>query len=72
MLSIFLQECMNFEIKVADKICNFTCLYRSPSQSKDELESSVDHLISSQLPSEFAYLIVLPGGFNAQTIGWFP
>ena len=30
-----LQECINFEIKIADKICNFISLYRSPSQSKD-------------------------------------
>ena len=33
----FLQECINFEIKVADKTCNFISLYRSPSQSKNEL-----------------------------------
>ena len=40
----FLQECINFEIKIADKICNFISLYRSPSQSKDEFESFADNL----------------------------
>ena len=29
-----LQEYINIEIKIADKTCNFTSLYRSPSQSK--------------------------------------
>ena len=39
-----LQECINFEIKNADKICNFISLYRSTSQSKDESESFADNL----------------------------
>ena len=41
-----LQECINFEIKIADKICNFISLYRSPSQSKDEFESFADNLVA--------------------------
>ena len=39
-----LQECINFEIKIAYKTCNFISLYRSPSQSKDEFESFADNL----------------------------
>ena len=39
-----LQECINFEIKIADKICNFVSLYRSPSQSKYDFESFADNL----------------------------
>ena len=27
----YLQECLNFEIKIGRKTCNFVCLYRSPS-----------------------------------------
>ena len=37
------QECINSEIKIADKACNFISLYRSPSQSKDEFESIADN-----------------------------
>ena len=55
-----LQECINFEIKIADETCNFISLYRSlsrslyrslslcislyPSQSKDEFEYFADNL----------------------------
>ena len=39
-----LQECINSEIRIADKICNFNSLYRSASQSKDEFESFGDNL----------------------------
>ena len=34
----YLQECINFEAKIANKTCNFVSLYRSPSQTKDEFE----------------------------------
>ena len=30
-----LQECINFEIKIAGQTCDFISLYRSPRQSKD-------------------------------------
>ena len=69
-----LQECINFEIKIADKTCNFIFLYRSPSQSKDEFESFADNLelnidsITLRNPS----MIVVLGDFNAQTKGWYP
>ena len=41
---LLLQKCINFEIKIADKTCNFISLCRSPSQSKDEVESFADNL----------------------------
>ena len=68
------QECINFEIKIANKACNFISLYRSPGQSKDELESFADNLelnLDSVALSN-PYLIVVLGGFNAQTKGWYP
>ena len=69
-----LQECINFEIKIADKICNFTSLYRSPSQSKDEFESFADNLelIHDSIVHRNPYLIVVLGDFNAPTKGWYP
>ena len=69
-----LQECINFEIKIADKICNFISLYRSPSQSKDEFESFADNLELNLDSNAFRnpYLIVVLGDFLAQTKGWCP
>ena len=68
-----LQECINFEIKIADKTCNFISLYRSPSQSKDEFESFADNLELNldSVALRNPYLIVVLGDFNAQTKGWY-
>ena len=30
-----LEECINFELKLGDKLCHFVALYRSPSQAQD-------------------------------------
>ena len=35
----YLQECINFEMKIGEKLCNFIVLYRSPSQSQDDFET---------------------------------
>ena len=69
-----LQECINCEIKIADKICNFMSLYRFPSQSKDEFESFADNLELNldSVVHKNPYLIVVLGDFNAQTKGWYP
>ena len=69
-----LQECINFEIKIADKTCNFISLHRSPSQSKDEFESFADNLELNlgSIALRNPYLIVVLGDFNAQTKRWFP
>ena len=40
----YLHECINFELKIGDKLCNFVALYRSPSQTQDELEKFSDNL----------------------------
>ena len=32
----YLQECINFEMKIDDKNCNFRSLYRPPSQTLDD------------------------------------
>ena len=68
-----LQECINFEIKIADKICNFISLYRSPSQSKDEFESFADNLELNldSIVHRNPYLIVVLVDFNAQRKGWY-
>ena len=40
----YLQECLNFEIKIGHKLCNFMSLYRSPSQSQGTFETFIDNL----------------------------
>ena len=62
------QECINFEIKIADKTGNFISLYRSPSQSRDEFESFAEFNLDSAALRD-PYLILVRGDFNAQTKG---
>ena len=35
----YLQECINFEIRIGGKLCRFISLYCSSSQSKDDFEA---------------------------------
>ena len=35
-----LQECINLELIIGDNICNFIRIYRSPSQTHDDLIKS--------------------------------
>ena len=37
----YLQECINFEVTVGNKMCNFVSLYRFPSQIEDESENFI-------------------------------
>ena len=39
-----LKECVNFEVKIGDKTCNFVSFCRSPSQTKDEFENFIKKL----------------------------
>ena len=39
----YLQECINFELKIGDKLCTFVGLYRSPSQSPDNFETFIEN-----------------------------
>ena len=40
----YLSECINFEIMIGNKICNFITLYRSPSQNQDDFQAFIDNL----------------------------
>ena len=40
----FLHECINFTMRIGDKVCNFISLYRSPHQSIEEFETFADNL----------------------------
>ena len=69
----YLEECMNFEISFAGKVCNFISLYQSPSQSHDILETFVDNLELNldTIANKNPYLIVILGDFNAKSSNWY-
>ena len=39
----YLHECINFELKKGDKLCNFVALYRSPSQMQNKFQTFSDN-----------------------------
>ena len=65
----FLNECINFEIIIGGKMCNFLCLYRSPSQTRDIFETFADNLelTVDTLTNKNPFLIVAIRGFNTKT-----
>ena len=40
----FLNECINLELSIGGKVCNFLCLYRSPCQTPDTFETFAANL----------------------------
>ena len=69
----YLQECINFELNTAGKICNFISLYRSPSQIQDEFKKFIDNLELNleTLCQNNPFLIVLIRDLNAKLKNWY-
>ena len=68
----YLSECINFEITIGNKICNFIILYRSSSQNQDDFLAFKDDLEMNleTLAQRNPLLTVVIGDFNAnQKIG---
>ena len=65
----YLNECINFELKIGDKLCTFVALYRSPSQSQDNFKTFIDNfeLNLETLSRKNPFLLVAIGGFNAKS-----
>ena len=65
----YLQECINFELNIYGKTCNFISLYRSPSQTQDEFEKFIDNLELNleTLCQNNPFLTVLIGDLNAKS-----
>ena len=40
-------ECINFQIKIKDKLCDLISLNHSPNQSQDEFESFINNFESN-------------------------
>ena len=69
----YLHECITFEIKLGDKICNFVSLYRSPNQSEDDFENFCNDFELTLDPASATnpFLIVAIGDFNAKSSNWY-
>ena len=69
----YLQECINFELKIGDKLCNFISLYRSPSQSLDEFEKFSENLERNldDLLQNNPFLVVVISDFNVKSNNWY-
>ena len=68
----YLSECINFEITIGNKICNFITLYRSPSQNQDNFLAFKDNLEMNleTLEQRNPFLTVAIGDFNAKSKNW--
>ena len=68
----YLQECINFEIKIEGKLRNFISLYRSLNQSQDDFESFISNLeynLDSVMVNN-PFLTVILGDVNAKSSLW--
>ena len=68
-----LDECINFEVSIANKICRFIHLYRSPSQKQDEFQEFKSNLEMNldALSTNNPFLTVVIGDFNAKSSSWY-
>ena len=56
-----------------DKFCNFSALYRSPSQFQDQSKSFKENLelnLESAMQNNPFLVVVLLGDFNAKSSNW--
>ena len=69
----YLNECINSELKIDDKLWTFVALYRSLSQSQEHLQTFIDNfeLNSETLSRKNPFLLVAIGDFNAKPKCWY-
>ena len=62
----YLHECINFQIKIGEKLCNFIVLHRSKSQSQDNFERFLKNfeLNLDTILANNPFLTVVLGDFN--------
>ena len=68
-----LDECINFEVSIANRICRFIHLYRSLSQKQDEFQEFKSNLEINldALSANNPFLTVMIGDFNAKSSNWY-
>ena len=69
----FLNEYINFYIRIVVKLCSFLCLYRSPIQTRDIFETFANNfeLTLDTIINKNPFLTVALADFNAKTINWY-
>ena len=69
----YLQECIVFQVLIANKLCNFISLYRSPSQPTDIFDQFADNLelTLDEVANHNPFLIVVLGDFNVKSENWY-
>ena len=69
----FLHECMKFEMRIGDQVCNFVSLYRSPNQSLEAFEIFAGNLRLNldTIAKNNPFLVVLLGDHNAKLSKWY-
>ena len=57
----YLHECINFKLKIGDKLSNFVALNRSPSQTQNKFEKFSDNLELNwgTLSQKISFLVVI-------------
>ena len=68
-----LDECINFEVSIANKICHFIHLYRSRSQKQDEFQEFKSNLKVNldALSANNPFLTVMIGNFSVKSSNWY-
>ena len=57
----YIQECINFDVKIGDETCEFVSLSRSP---KKWIWDNLEHMVNKS-----PFLIIVSGDFNARLQG---
>ena len=68
-----LNNCLVTEIRSQNEKCFLTCIYRSPSQSRDEFENFClkFDLLLNKLNDEFPFCSIITGDFNVCCSRWW-
>ena len=68
----YLQECIVFQVLIANKLSNLITLYRSPSQTTDIFDQFSDNVQLSldEVANHNPFLIVVLGNFNVKSENW--
>ena len=67
-----LKECLVTKITVKIDRCFFTCLYRSPSQNREQFQSFCDSLetLLNNIDSLNSSILIITGDFNGKCSKW--
>ena len=69
----YLQECIDFKIKITDKLCNFMTIYCSLDLCKDDFESFINkfELNLDSVRVNHPFLTLVPDDLNAKLSLWY-